>query len=214
MRKSKPSVGGTDKRYSLVDLLYYLLQIRYTQITFYKTCRVAKNVTSQCRIQDFFGLAGSFFDLFVYLSEIFLFFNIFDSNVSTYDVLLLINLTEKKYLIKLWFNCLIKKRNFGQRVLLDFLGSFLGCPNRYTGFKSALNTALLVSGKLYVRAAPSRTTQKMKYSFKDFFSKCDQIRSFLRIWSHLLRKSLTENFIFSAVIVVHLSISSTSHALS
>ena len=25
---------------------------------------------------------------------------------------------------------------------------------------------------------------------------CDQIRSFLRIWSHLLRKSLMENFIF------------------
>ena len=31
---------------------------------------------------------------------------------------------------------------------------------------------------------------------KDFFSKCDQIRSFLRIWSHLLKKSLMENFIF------------------
>ena len=34
---------------------------------------------------------------------------------------------------------------------------------------------------------------------KDFFSKCDQIRSFLRIWSHLLKKSLMENFIFCAV---------------
>ena len=30
----------------------------------------------------------------------------------------------------------------------------------------------------------------MKFSIKDFFSKCDQIRSFLRIWSHLLKKSL------------------------
>ena len=38
--------------------------------------------------------------------------------------------------------------------------------------------------------------QKMKVSIKDFSSKCDQIRSFLRIWSHLLKKSLTENFIF------------------
>ena len=28
-------------------------------------------------------------------------------------------------------------------------------------------------------------TQKMTFSFKDFFSKCDQIGSFLRIWSHL-----------------------------
>ena len=32
--------------------------------------------------------------------------------------------------------------------------------------------------------------------FKDFFSKCDQIRSKLRISSYLLKKSLTENFIF------------------
>ena len=33
------------------------------------------------------------------------------------------------------------------------------------------------------------TTQKMKFSVKDFFRK-------LRIWSHLLKKSLMENFIF------------------
>ena len=37
---------------------------------------------------------------------------------------------------------------------------------------------------------------KMKFSIKDLFSKCDQIRSFLWIWSHLLKKSLMENFIF------------------
>ena len=43
------------------------------------------------------------------------------------------------------------------------------------------------------------TAQKMKFSNKDFFSKCEQIRSFLRICSHLLKKSLMENFIFCAV---------------
>ena len=43
------------------------------------------------------------------------------------------------------------------------------------------------------------TAQKMKLSIKDSFSKCDQIRRILRIWSHLLRKSLMENFIFCAV---------------
>ena len=43
------------------------------------------------------------------------------------------------------------------------------------------------------------TAQKMKFSIKDFFSKCDQIRRKLRIWSHLLKKSLMENFIFCAV---------------
>ena len=39
-------------------------------------------------------------------------------------------------------------------------------------------------------------TQKMKFSVKDLFSKCDQIRSFLRIWSHLPKKSWMENLIF------------------
>ena len=46
------------------------------------------------------------------------------------------------------------------------------------------------------------TSQKMKFSMKDFFSKCDEIRSFMWMWSHLLKKSLRENFIFCAVIPV------------
>ena len=40
----------------------------------------------------------------------------------------------------------------------------------------------------------------MKFSIKDFFSKCDQIRRKMRIWSHLLKKFLMENFIFCAVL--------------
>ena len=36
----------------------------------------------------------------------------------------------------------------------------------------------------------------MKFSIKDCFSKCDQIHRKLRICSHLLKKSLVENFIF------------------
>ena len=43
------------------------------------------------------------------------------------------------------------------------------------------------------------TAQKMKFSIKDFSSKCDQIRSLLRIWSHLLEESLMENLIFCVV---------------
>ena len=39
----------------------------------------------------------------------------------------------------------------------------------------------------------------MKFSIRDFFSKCGQIRKKLRIWSYLLKKSLMENFIFCAV---------------
>ena len=37
---------------------------------------------------------------------------------------------------------------------------------------------------------------KMKFSIKDFSSKCGQIHSFLRIWSHLLKKFQMKNFIF------------------
>ena len=36
----------------------------------------------------------------------------------------------------------------------------------------------------------------MKFSIHDFFSKCNQIRNFQRILSHLPKKFLTENFIF------------------
>ena len=34
---------------------------------------------------------------------------------------------------------------------------------------------------------------------EDVFRNCDQIRSSMQIWSHLLKKSLMENFIFCAM---------------
>ena len=40
------------------------------------------------------------------------------------------------------------------------------------------------------------SVQKLKFSIKNFFSKCDKIDRKLRIWSHLLKKSLMKNFIF------------------
>ena len=43
------------------------------------------------------------------------------------------------------------------------------------------------------------TAQKIKFPINDIFSKCDQIRSLLRTWSHLLKKFLMENLIFCAV---------------
>ena len=57
------------------------------------------------------------------------------------------------------------------------------------------------------------TAQEMKFSITDFFSKCDQICRKLRIWSHLLKKSLMENFIFCAVLQVFLSSFVVSHSL-
>ena len=48
----------------------------------------------------------------------------------------------------------------------------------------------------------------MTKSAKDFFGKWDQIRRKLGIWSHLLKKSLMENFIFGEVYQVSVSGSS------
>ena len=51
--------------------------------------------------------------------------------------------------------------------------------------------------QLYLRRH-KKFSIKLKFSIKDFFSKCDQICSFQQIWSHLLKKPLMENFIFRA----------------
>ena len=49
------------------------------------------------------------------------------------------------------------------------------------------------------------TAQKMECSIKAFFGKCDQIRKFLRIGSHLLKTCLMEHFIFCGVLSVSFS---------
>ena len=41
--------------------------------------------------------------------------------------------------------------------------------------------------------------KKMKFFVKDFLGKCDQVLRKLRIWSHLLKKSLMKNFMFCTV---------------
>ena len=56
---------------------------------------------------------------------------------------------------------------------------------------------MLITKNAFLHAS---TAQKMKFSIKDLFNKCDQIRCFLQILSHLLKKSLMENFIFCAVL--------------
>ena len=64
---------------------------------------------------------------------------------------------------------------------------------------SFLHRTYLIAENCQVLQNGISTAQKMRFSVKDFFSKCDQIRSFLRIWSDLLKKSLIENLIFCAV---------------
>ena len=56
-----------------------------------------------------------------------------------------------------------------------------------------------VSGNFTYLFQPHCTHTRKKFSIKDFSSKCGKFRSFLRIWSHLLKKSLMENFIFCEV---------------
>ena len=40
--------------------------------------------------------------------------------------------------------------------------------------------------------------KKAKFSIKNLFNKCNQIRRKMRIWPRLLKKSLIKNFIFCA----------------
>ena len=74
-----------------------------------------------------------------------------------------------------------------------------GKGNRYPALTRIISFQYLIKKSVLKCLSQSDTAQKMKFSIKDFFSKCDQIRSFLGIWSHLLKKSLMENFIFCAV---------------
>ena len=59
-----------------------------------------------------------------------------------------------------------------------------------------LNKLFIILRHMYLIV---NTAQKMKFCIKVFFSKCDQIRNLLRIWSHILKKSLMKNIIFCAV---------------
>ena len=102
------------------------------------------------------------------------------------------------YKSKAWCKLLLNSRQY------KFCASLLQKPNillRSTKISCTQTSVSQYSKKeriesLYFPKEWYITAQKMKFSIKDFFSKCDQIRSFLRILSHLLKKSLMENFIF------------------
>ena len=97
-----------------------------------------------------------------------------------------------------------KKNNKKSNKTLDYwprdtLNFFL---EKGLGMVSLSHFAYDFSRKMFLML-PVTIAQKMKFSIKDFFSKCDQIRRkkshFLRTGSHLLKKSLIENFNFCAV---------------
>ena len=83
-----------------------------------------------------------------------------------------------------------KKNNLGLPIIVIFM-SCLHLISWKINLMSLFDIFILIS--------IMDTAQKMKFSIKDFFSKCDQVRSLPWIWSHLLKKCLMENFIFCVV---------------
>ena len=73
--------------------------------------------------------------------------------------------------------------------------------------KNSVSNHMFLKGQLnplelaasLIKCPVTDIAQKMKFSIKDFISKCERIHRKLRIWSRLLKKSLIENFIFCAV---------------
>ena len=109
------------------------------------------------------------------------------------------NCARVSFLIKLQpeaYNC-IKKETLAQVFLVNS-AKFLRTP-----FLPNTSWLLLLSVEIDLQCFLKvtqfyDTAQKMKFSIH-FFSKCDQICSFLRIWSHLLKKSLMEIFFFCSM---------------
>ena len=89
------------------------------------------------------------------------------------------------------FNLLAKRRHYKQNVNCK-ISLF-----KFDEYLSYRTTKCISKGNRLMHAHGKITPQKMKFSIEDFFSKCDQIRRKLRIWSHLLKKSSMENFISS-----------------
>ena len=71
---------------------------------------------------------------------------------------------------------------------------------------SAYNTRKNRLNLVFREFSVSINAQKIKFSIKDFFSKCDQMRRKLRIWSHLLKKSLMENIFCAVLFLVSLRV--------
>ena len=81
------------------------------------------------------------------------------------------------------------------------INNYIHCFNRIHVVVISCNIELPYKHYLKHQSRTKYTAKKMKFSIKGFLRKCDQIRNLLRIWSHLLKKSLMENFIFRAVII-------------
>ena len=68
-------------------------------------------------------------------------------------------------------------------------------------WESNSRVVVMLTGLIEKGKVSFYTAEKMKFFIKDFFSKYDQICSFLRMWSHLLKKILKGKlrFLYSAI---------------
>ena len=111
-----------------------------------------------------------------------------------FDLMLKYDMTRYNTLnVKLYNSQLIKLKSEiknGTEVTLNFSSNLTGNSNDGTNF---LFEILLTD-----------TAQKMKFFFYNFFSKRDQIRSFLWIWSHFLKKSLIGKRHFLCIVIYKL----------
>ena len=64
------------------------------------------------------------------------------------------------------------------------------------------NELFSFSQKFSIYLLAKINAHQMSFVVKDLFSKCEHIRTKLRIYSHLLNKSLTENFILCVVNII------------
>ena len=85
-----------------------------------------------------------------------------------------------------------------------FLVNHKNKSSRSTKNFSQENFALCLIQETYLHVGGELSTETTWLSVKGFFSNCDQICSFLRICSHLLRNSLMENFIFLCRVYVNI----------
>ena len=83
------------------------------------------------------------------------------------------------------------------QVIIYGINEFKVLPQDETS--SIVVTSNLEIQKYLIFLCFTNTSQKMKFSIKDFSSKREQIHGFQRIWLRLLEKLLMENFNFYAV---------------
>ena len=96
---------------------------------------------------------------------------------------------------RLWQKCFpVNFAKFLRITILQNTSSYLLLQIAVEGMNRYWNSIL--GRSFYAYNFYFALTKILKFSVKDFFGNCDQIRRKLRIWSHQLKKPLTENFIF------------------